>query len=154
MIEHESDLWPVRRWGAQRAVNSSRVFVRPFKSEQERDAWIKENPARRSAVGKRHPAVKRLRQAWRAAVSGAPMTLDQAAKFYRWSPVHGYQSATEIDGQITEIYGLGIWGKDLQKLREQVPGLLVFVKSDYPATRLSTPDDSDNWLRVDLKMAR
>jgi hypothetical protein len=75
------------------------------------------------------------------------MTLDQAAKLYRWSPVHDYGSATEIDGQITEIHGLGIWGKDLWKLREQVPNLLVFEIH-------SVPHDEDQWLRVDLKVAR
>ena len=38
--------------------------AKPFASVAARDAWVKANPEMRSAVGKRHPAVKALRQSW------------------------------------------------------------------------------------------
>lgn len=69
MIEHESDLWPERRWAIkwyQPTLDPSVPYgVWCFKSSQERDTWIAEMPGIRQAVGKRHPAVKALRQQWR-----------------------------------------------------------------------------------------
>lgn len=64
MIEHESDLWPERRWAVATTLWVSEA--KPFASSHARDAWIKANPGARRAVGKRHPAVKALRQQWRA----------------------------------------------------------------------------------------
>lgn len=69
MIEHESDLWPERRWAIQRfstrapSPDIPTAQVVPFKSERERDAWVAKDPAR-YAVGKRHPLVKSLRREW------------------------------------------------------------------------------------------
>jgi len=63
-VSHHSDFWPERRWAVQRFDNKPGVVVEPFTSEAARDRWVKQDPSRRRAVGKRHPAVKSLRQAW------------------------------------------------------------------------------------------
>lgn len=65
MITHESDLWPDRRWGVER--DDAGMKVAWFRSEEGRDRWVAQRPHHRRAVGKRHPAVKALRQQWRAA---------------------------------------------------------------------------------------
>lgn len=71
MIEHESDRWPERRWAIERfpvriyLPSDPAAQAAPFKSARERDAWVALDPVSREAVGKRHPAVKRLRQQWR-----------------------------------------------------------------------------------------
>lgn len=64
MIEHESDLWPERRWAIV-IYGSGAVRALPFRNTATRDAWVYENPRSRRAVGKRHPAVMSLRQRWR-----------------------------------------------------------------------------------------
>lgn len=61
MIEHESDLWPERRW----AIDLSGLRAYPFRSAKERNDHVAANAMIWRAVGKRHPAVKRLRQQWR-----------------------------------------------------------------------------------------
>lgn len=67
MIGHESDLWPDRRWGIFVPPHKAGVIdAKPFKSAAERDVWVAANPQCRRSVGKRHPAVKSLRQQWRA----------------------------------------------------------------------------------------
>lgn len=68
MIEHESDLWPERRWAIADSEIGDGVRAYTFRSEYERDHWIASDPLGdygRFAVGKRHSAVKRLRQQWR-----------------------------------------------------------------------------------------
>lgn len=67
MFEHQSDLWPERRWGIFVPPHKSGVIeAKPFMDETLRDQWVAANPLMRQAVGKRHPAVKALRQQWRA----------------------------------------------------------------------------------------
>lgn len=67
MTEHESDLWPERRWGVFCPPHKNGVIeAKPFKTEAERNAWVAENPLMRQAVGVRHQAVKALRGRWRA----------------------------------------------------------------------------------------
>ena len=63
MIEHESDLWPERYWAID--IARERIRAYPFPSLDARGLWIIINSASRSMVGKRHPAVKALRQRWR-----------------------------------------------------------------------------------------
>jgi hypothetical protein len=65
MTEHHSDVWPERRWAVERS-DSGGVKVHWFTSEAVRDRWIAQRRHHRRAVGKRHPAVKALRQQWRA----------------------------------------------------------------------------------------
>jgi hypothetical protein len=68
MIEHESDLWPERRWAIQEIQKVGvrwEATVYYFRSAKERDAWVAGNVLTRVAVGKRHPLVKALRQQWR-----------------------------------------------------------------------------------------
>lgn len=53
------------RWALQVANDHPRSVpkVWAFRTDVERDEWILKNPARRTAVGKRHPLVKSYRQA-------------------------------------------------------------------------------------------
>lgn len=63
-VTHPSDVWLDRRWAITRAPHPQGVVeAHPFRSEKARDAWVSES-RHRQAVGKRHPAVKALRQAW------------------------------------------------------------------------------------------
>ena len=63
-ITHESDTWYGRRWAIYIEPNTASLQARPFRSAQERDAWVAKNPRSRQAVGKRHPVVKAMRQHW------------------------------------------------------------------------------------------
>jgi hypothetical protein len=68
VIEHESDLWAERRWAIADSEIGDGVRAFPFRSEYERKHWITSDTLGdygRRAVGKRHPAVKALRQQWR-----------------------------------------------------------------------------------------
>lgn len=76
------------------------------------------------------------------------MTLDEAAKLYRWSSVHDYGSEDLDDqGKIVAIYSLGIWETDLGQIKALVPGLKVYTKR-------RVEHDHGDWLRVDLREAR
>jgi hypothetical protein len=56
-------LWPEVRWGLFSPPHKSGVpEARPFKSETERDAWVRANPLMRAAIGKRHVTVKAFRR--------------------------------------------------------------------------------------------
>lgn len=75
------------------------------------------------------------------------MTLDEAAKFYRWSIIHDYKNETRRDGKIVAIFGLGIWERDLRRLEEAIPNLVSW-------TRSRVAHEDDDWLRVDLREVR
>lgn len=55
----------IAAWGLYQPPHPCAVAeAKPFPTVKARDAWVKENLTMRSAVGKRHPAVKALRQRW------------------------------------------------------------------------------------------
>jgi hypothetical protein len=72
-----------------------------------------------------------------------PLTLDEAAKQFRWSAVHDYRSSDSVNGKYVSIYGLGIWEADLESLRSLIPNLKV-------AEKHRVDHDAGTWLRVDL----
>lgn len=72
MIEHESDLWPERRWAVQRNDARPGVVALAFSNAAARDAWVKVSPTTRRAVGKRHPAVKAAEKRARALSTEIP----------------------------------------------------------------------------------
>lgn len=74
------------------------------------------------------------------------MTLDEAVRHFQWSATHDYQRHDLRDGEITAIYGLGLYDADLQHLEVLVPGLAV-------AERGRVEHDHGTWVRVDVVVA-
>lgn len=71
------------------------------------------------------------------------MTLDEAARLYRWSPAHDYHGSETQDGKTVALFGLGIWEADLRSLRSQILSLGVVENSHVD-------HHEGRWLRVDL----
>lgn len=52
-----------KAWGLYTPPHpNGRPHAKPFATATERDAWVRENPLWRKAVGKRHPVVKQFRK--------------------------------------------------------------------------------------------
>jgi hypothetical protein len=74
------------------------------------------------------------------------MTLNDAARHFRWDATHDYYGHTSNMGEIVAIRGLGLYEADLKRLTEMVPGLEI--------TELRRVEhDHGAWLRVDVAVA-